>query len=319
MFGSLVVVFPTPHEGGNLILRHRGEEWTFDATEVSPDAEAPAIAYIAFYSNVDHEVTEVMSGYRVTLTYNLYLESKSPSEDLPPSVDPVAPCDLVFKTALSNALLNPSFLPDGGVLGFGLSFMYPIKVGYRATPLKDLLGRLKGSDAVIKRVCDQLSLTVALKAIYVDKEVEVGNKIITHHIMVDEIIDLSGYQIDDLMTTFLRGDDEHNGKVIYDAGTKPPMDWNKKPVKASQAVGVLWVTPLTEYAHFKSDYIAYGNDASLGHIYGNVCLVVKVGPFGQRDLEISGLQQEKDDSDGSSRGDDFDDDSDDLQDDGEFE
>jgi hypothetical protein len=27
MFGSLVVVFPTPHEGGALSLRHRGHEW----------------------------------------------------------------------------------------------------------------------------------------------------------------------------------------------------------------------------------------------------------------------------------------------------
>ncbi|KAJ2962575.1 hypothetical protein NUW54_g14331 [Trametes sanguinea] len=28
MFASLVVVFPTPHEGGELVLRHGGKEWT---------------------------------------------------------------------------------------------------------------------------------------------------------------------------------------------------------------------------------------------------------------------------------------------------
>ena len=30
MFGSLVIVFPTRHEGGALFLRHRGHEWVFD-------------------------------------------------------------------------------------------------------------------------------------------------------------------------------------------------------------------------------------------------------------------------------------------------
>ena len=30
MFGSLVVIFPAPHEGGALVLREDGREWTFD-------------------------------------------------------------------------------------------------------------------------------------------------------------------------------------------------------------------------------------------------------------------------------------------------
>jgi hypothetical protein len=33
MFGSLVIVFPTPHEGGALLLRHRGQEWIFDSDQ----------------------------------------------------------------------------------------------------------------------------------------------------------------------------------------------------------------------------------------------------------------------------------------------
>jgi len=31
-----------------------------------------SISYAAFYGDVEHEVTEVKSGYRLTLTYNLY-------------------------------------------------------------------------------------------------------------------------------------------------------------------------------------------------------------------------------------------------------
>jgi hypothetical protein len=72
MFGSLVVVFPSRREGGALILRHGGQEWTFDSAEAVRAHDSPAIAYVAFYSDVEHEVTVVRSGYRVTLTYNLY-------------------------------------------------------------------------------------------------------------------------------------------------------------------------------------------------------------------------------------------------------
>ncbi|KAF9466908.1 hypothetical protein BDZ94DRAFT_1233453 [Collybia nuda] len=74
IFGSLVVVYPTRHEGGALLLRHGGNEWTFDSTEAVRNYDGPAIAYIVFYSDVEHEVTIVQSGYRVTLTYNLYFK-----------------------------------------------------------------------------------------------------------------------------------------------------------------------------------------------------------------------------------------------------
>ena len=71
MFGSLVLVFPTPHEGGALMLRHEGKEWTFDAARVLSATSHYAlkrVAYIAFFSDVEHEVLPVTSGYRVTST-----------------------------------------------------------------------------------------------------------------------------------------------------------------------------------------------------------------------------------------------------------
>nr|VWO98178.1 Acetolactate synthase (EC [Ganoderma boninense] len=77
MFGSLVIVFPTPHEGGALKLRRaagngEGEtsEWTFDSSALLAQQEHPSIAYVAFFSDVEHEVMPVTSGHRVTITYN---------------------------------------------------------------------------------------------------------------------------------------------------------------------------------------------------------------------------------------------------------
>ena len=42
----------------------------FDWSE--QDENQPAIQWAAFYSDCEHEVFEVKSGYRATLTYNLY-------------------------------------------------------------------------------------------------------------------------------------------------------------------------------------------------------------------------------------------------------
>src|SRR5712692_10045677 len=74
MFGSLVVVFPTPHEGGALFLRHLGHEWYFDSAQALAAADQPTIGYVAFFSDVEHEVAHVTSGNRITLTYNLYFD-----------------------------------------------------------------------------------------------------------------------------------------------------------------------------------------------------------------------------------------------------
>jgi hypothetical protein len=63
MFGSLVIVFPTKHEGGALTFRHGGGEWTFNSAEMVRTQTEPSIAYVAFYSDVEREVAPVTSGY----------------------------------------------------------------------------------------------------------------------------------------------------------------------------------------------------------------------------------------------------------------
>jgi hypothetical protein len=70
MFGSLIVVFPTPHEAGALIIRHRGQEWAFDSAAALSTMPPSSIGCAAFFSDVKHEVTPVVSGHRVILTYN---------------------------------------------------------------------------------------------------------------------------------------------------------------------------------------------------------------------------------------------------------
>lgn len=71
-FGSLVVCLPFEHNGGALEIRHKGNSITFDWGKEGKAEGESFIRWAAFYSDCEHEVFEVTSGHRLTLTYNLY-------------------------------------------------------------------------------------------------------------------------------------------------------------------------------------------------------------------------------------------------------
>jgi hypothetical protein len=73
MFATLIVVLPSKHEGGELIIRHDGEEecFAFGGEEANHK-----IRFAAFYADCEHEVKPVTDGYRLCLVYNLALKQK---------------------------------------------------------------------------------------------------------------------------------------------------------------------------------------------------------------------------------------------------
>lgn len=71
MVATLVVVLPSPHIGGDLLIRHVKEQHRF----VSENLDSETLQCIAFYADCHHEVDKIKQGYRVALTYNLALES----------------------------------------------------------------------------------------------------------------------------------------------------------------------------------------------------------------------------------------------------
>ena len=76
MFASLVVVFPTRHEGGELVIcdqaSNEASEHIFDATALLANKPKPSVAYIAFYPSSEREILPVREGHLVTLTYDFY-------------------------------------------------------------------------------------------------------------------------------------------------------------------------------------------------------------------------------------------------------
>ena len=67
MFATMVLVLPSTHSGGELVIKHLGREVVLD-----PRPEEPSeIGFAAFYADCVHEVRPVTTGCRLTLVYNL--------------------------------------------------------------------------------------------------------------------------------------------------------------------------------------------------------------------------------------------------------
>ena len=105
MFGTLVLVLPSPHCGGELVLRHAGREVTVDMCS----AEVSEAGFVAFYADCEHEVRPITEGNRVCLVFNLVQDrggkGKAATLDAP---------DYAQQAAGAAALLGKALAAEGG-------------------------------------------------------------------------------------------------------------------------------------------------------------------------------------------------------------
>lgn len=136
MFATLIVVLPSAHRGGDLVIRHAGRETTLDLS----DGEGSELRVAAFYADCEHEVLPVTSGHRVCLVYNL-LQSPSTNGRLPlaapPAGDQAQQAAGMLREAFAgkNAPAKLAWLFNHAYSPAGLSF-----------------AALKGEDAALARV-----------------------------------------------------------------------------------------------------------------------------------------------------------------------
>lgn len=62
MFGTLVVQLPSTFRGGELVVRHNGQQQVFGAQ--ARGVGDASLSYVAFYADCEHEVKPVTQGYR---------------------------------------------------------------------------------------------------------------------------------------------------------------------------------------------------------------------------------------------------------------
>ena len=121
MIGTLVVCLPSQFSNGALVVKHHGILQTFDwATDIQRQKEPTRLHWAAFFGDVDHQIEQVWSGLRVTLTYLLRRGTRSePFPALAPEVQPS-----LLQDKLRALLVNRRFLPQGGTLAFPCSHLY---------------------------------------------------------------------------------------------------------------------------------------------------------------------------------------------------
>ncbi|KAF1911956.1 hypothetical protein BDU57DRAFT_483512 [Ampelomyces quisqualis] len=255
-FGSLVVCLPCDHQGGQLIVRHQDQETRFDWS-----GHAQNIQWAAFYSDCEHEVLEVTSGHRVTLTYNLYMrrglgELAGHSEVLD------AQQLSVFKE-LKDALASHDFMAKGGLIGKYCDHAYAHTTTDAATKFPSIL---KGADMVAYEVFRSLGIKILIRPI-------------AEHVSQYENYDISaklrrrdfvGNAITECIETGMEWGECENG---YDV-------WNQYPSTLQKVHWINAPTPGTEDIQFS--YTRYGNQAEAAFAYSHCALLFVIPPFETR-------------------------------------
>src|SRR5205814_2095368 len=133
MFATLVIVLPSAHSGGELIVRHLGREVVFDLRPEDPSE----VGFVAFYADCVHEVRPLATGCRLALVYNLRFAGKRRSLEAP---DYRAEQERVAQLLRSWA--GAADEPDKLIL--------PLEHAY--SPAELSFGALKGADAGVASV-----------------------------------------------------------------------------------------------------------------------------------------------------------------------
>ncbi|KAI0036301.1 hypothetical protein K488DRAFT_41416, partial [Vararia minispora EC-137] len=190
MFGSLVLIFPTPHMGGNLILRHGGKELNFDSAAAVSGKSGPSVAFAAFFSDVEHEVLPVTSGVRVTLTFNLYYgDMESPFLSTIPRSEKK---EEAFRRAFETFIANEEMFPNGGGLGFALQHIYPVSTSDQ--DLSHIPWLLKGFDSIIYSVSKALGFKPKIYMRFQTTVLWAGSR---SYFLIDRPLDLAQYKSDE--------------------------------------------------------------------------------------------------------------------------
>ncbi len=93
MVATLIIILPSLYEGGELVVRHEGQEQTID---LSGDSRFHA-QFVAFYADCEHEVRPLRSGYRLCLVYNLTLAKSKKALGAPRSLEHITNVESILR------------------------------------------------------------------------------------------------------------------------------------------------------------------------------------------------------------------------------
>ncbi|KAF1988018.1 hypothetical protein K402DRAFT_462390 [Aulographum hederae CBS 113979] len=273
--GSLVVCLPCIHKGGALQVRHKGANQTFDWS--SDKSEAPDIKWAAFYSDCEHEVEEVVSGHRITLTYNLFVE-RGPGLQAGHS-GALDAKQLPLYQIISQMLHQQDFMPKGGRLGIACSHKY---AHTHQQSIEVLPSALKGVDMAVFEAFQAHELDVSLLPVVGGGIFEIWRNDLNSDWEDEPERSHQGDDSENLPNTMrlkrlekclLRFDPQSDyetfADIVEDLGpVKEHVEWVVKARAEEVAMA----------------YAAYGNNVSLEAVYTSLALFVDVPAFVERQL-----------------------------------
>lgn len=119
------------------------------------------MAWVAFYSDVEHEVLEVADGTQITVTYSLYFDPRRSAPILPEAKEFNIP-ENPFTAALRHCFRDAAFIRNYKYLAFGMEYQYPKD----ADDYWNIIDDLKGPDAFLYRVLTQVGLDPRVRFLY---------------------------------------------------------------------------------------------------------------------------------------------------------
>ena len=131
MFGTLIIQLPSVFKGSHLIVRHGSKTLTVDFDNNRAPHE---VVYAAHYADCEHEITPLISGYRLALIYNLVWTATSD----PPSLEAHLRNEKVLMS-----LLKQIDAERKGVFGWALEHKYS------NNSLEQGVKALKGTDRFV--------------------------------------------------------------------------------------------------------------------------------------------------------------------------
>lgn len=185
-----------------------------------------------------------------------------------------------FLTAFRSLLDDASFYPRGGILGFGLYHKYPLKSNEDKRPISPF--RPKGRDAIIYDAFGELDLLARVAYFYEEEGLEV---------LCNRRLNVEYEEFDsdeNALVAFMSGEGQvlrTDSRDSYSYSGSSDFDDDEVKQGGSHKVPhFAWAKELNDLnVTTDGPFITYGNEHSTEFCYGHGCLVVEIGPPGERE------------------------------------
>lgn len=211
------------------MVRHAGETLTCNWADEVLGEDGPKAAWAFLFSDCEHEVLPVLSGTRITIAFDLYVESSLTFEEV--SFSRFENRQAALEAALKGAMGAEALWSAGKYLGLALSHDYPSDVLVRAK-CGPPIAMLKGVDAILVKAIEAVGYKWEYVAVHETYSSEPEGDFKDEFLVSGSVLSYEGHN-------------EEYGEL--------------EDVELSEEI--IWVQPPRSYP-VASDYVAYGNEVS---------------------------------------------------------